>query len=466
MDYSWLPAVDRIIGQFINADGVYYQPHLLTSCARKVINDLRMQIASGDQSFISKEQVLSVAVEQTAALYAEYSKPSLRRVINATGVPLHTNLGRAVLAPEALAAIDDVAAGYCNLELDLTTGNRGSRYDHVTRLICELTGAEDAVVVNNNAAAVVLALNTLSEGGEAIASRGQLVEIGGSFRIPDIICKGGVTLREVGATNKTHLADYENAISERTRLLLTVHPSNFRISGYTESVSLAELVELGRKYSLPVLDDLGSGCIYPLAEVGIGEEPLVAEVVATGADIVTLSGDKLLGGPQAGIILGKKSYIAQVKKNPLLRALRIDKFTLAALEATLRIYLTGRPELQLPVITMLIASQELLRQRAEHLSVLLQACEGKYYNSEIIEGTTEAGGGSLPEVKFSGSMVAVLPLVLSADLLMAKMRENTPAIVGYIRENRVIFDPRTLIEGESEIVAAAVMRICSEAGKK
>ncbi len=466
MDCSWLPAVDRITGQFTKADNVYYQPRLLTDCARKVIDGLRQQITSGDISFNSKDEVLSVAVEQTAALYNGFCNPSLRRVINATGVALHTNLGRAVLAPEALAAIDDVAAGYCNLEFDLATGNRGSRYDHVSKLLCQLTGAEDAVVVNNNAAAIILALNTLGEGGEAIASRGQLVEIGSSFRISDIIGKGGVTLREVGATNKTRLSDYENAICEKTRLLLTVHPSNFHISGYTESVPLNELVELGRKHNLPVLNDLGSGCIYPLSAAISGREPLVSEVVATGVDLVTLSGDKLLGGPQAGIILGKKSYIGQIKKNQFLRALRIDKFTLAALEATLRIYLTGRPGQQLPVITMLTASTELLRQEAEHLTALLQAGEGKYYHCKIIEGITEAGGGSLPDVKFDGSMVAVLPLSLSADQLAAKLRENVPAIVGYIRDDRVIFDPRTLIAGEAKIVAVAVERICTEARER
>ncbi|MDO4733610.1 MAG: L-seryl-tRNA(Sec) selenium transferase, partial [Bacillota bacterium] len=364
MDYSWLPKVDKILlaAGALPAEllGAEYSVKIMTEAARSAIAQLREEISRGGVEYADKEQLFAAALEESLRRYRRLCSSSLRRVINATGVVLHTNLGRAVLAEEAIEAIKRVAGSYCNLELSLESGKRSSRYEHVCSLLQELCGAEDALVVNNNAGAVLLVLDALCRGGEAIVSRGQLVEIGGSFRVPEIMEKSGVRLREVGTTNKTHLSDYARAIGPETRLLLQVHPSNFKMYGFTESVSLEELVELGHSHGLPVMDDLGSGCLYPLAAEGIGDEPLISAALASGVDVLTFSGDKLLGGPQAGIILGKREYIRMIKENSLTRALRIDKFTLAALEATLRIYSQGRAREAIPTLSMITADRQKL----------------------------------------------------------------------------------------------------------
>ncbi|MCK5404226.1 MAG: L-seryl-tRNA(Sec) selenium transferase, partial [Desulfobulbaceae bacterium] len=346
-----IPKVDEFLGWIERHDHI---PSLVVKNAvRKVLDDIRCAILAGDRisnDDLSKDSLLLTyhqCVKQKMG-------PNFRRLINATGVVVHTNLGRSVLPESAMEAILQVGSRYSNLEFDLATGKRGSRYSLVEDLLCELTGAEAALVVNNNAAAVLLALETLAAGREVIVSRGQLVEIGGSFRIPDVMAKSGAGLVEVGATNRTHLKDYEAAITDQTALLLKVHTSNFKVIGFTSEVPLSELVELGAKYGLPVMEDLGSGSFMDLSRFGLVKEPTVGEVVKAGVDIVTFSGDKLLGGPQAGLILGKREIIDRVKKNPMNRALRIDKFTLAGLESVLRLYFDDETALRsVPTLAML-----------------------------------------------------------------------------------------------------------------
>ena len=361
MDYSMLPKVDRVLEETekqIKACRPFCSQKVLTEAVREAISFLRKNCAQEEN--LTKDILFARAVEYSLTEYYEKMQPSLRRVINATGVVLHTNLGRALLAPSAAKAVYDLAAGYCNLELNLKTGKRGSRYDHVRELLCTLTGAEEALVVNNNAAAVMVTLDTLAKGGEAIVSRGQLVEIGGSFRIPDIIESSDAVLKEVGSTNKTHLKDYEQAINETTSCLLQVHPSNYHITGFVEEVSTAELAKLAHAHNLPLVYDLGSGCLYPFAAQGVGREPLPPKIIADGADVLTFSGDKLLGGAQGGIIVGKKKYLVPIMKNQMLRALRVDKMTLGALEATLELYRDGR-EKEIPTVAMLTATGEELQ---------------------------------------------------------------------------------------------------------
>jgi len=433
---------------------------LLAEAAREAVDQLREEARGGGFNPPSKEIVLNLCLALTKCLYHRKQTPSLRRVINATGIVLHTNLGRAPMARAAADAIAEVAHGYSNLELDLDTGKRASRYDHVRDLLCRLTGAEDALVVNNNAAAVLLALDTLASGGEAIVSRGELVEIGGSFRIPDILEKTGVTLREVGCTNKTHLDDYRAAITDKTKLLLKVHPSNFAQVGFVEEVDLETLVALGRESETPVLYDLGSGCLYSLAEEGVGGEPMVPRVLASGVDVVCFSGDKLLGGPQAGIILGRRAYIEEMKQNHLTRALRIDKFTLAALEATLRLYVDPQKARQeIPTLEMILAPPEILRTRAEALAAIINQ-SGHLCRAEVRPGKSEVGGGSLPGLELDTSLVYVQTEENSAEELVSTLRTLAPPILAYIRDNHVILDPRTLQDGEEQQVAAQIIHLC------
>ena len=440
MDYAKLPKVDQVaarVSEQLPGGGVRV---LLTRAARQAVDALRQ---AGFPEEATREELYARAAEHALACYRTLARPSLRRVINATGVVLHTNLGRAPLAPEAARAAE-LAAGYCSLELDLEEGRRGSRYSHVAALIAELTGAEDALVVNNNAAAVLLVLDTLARGGEAVVSRGQLVEIGGSFRIPEVIERGGAVLREVGATNKTRLSDYENAIGEGTACLLQVHPSNFYMEGFVAEVSTAELSALAHAYNLPLIYDLGSGCLYPFFEKGVGREPLPARIIADGADVLTFSGDKLLGGPQAGIIAGRSVYLERLKKNPLIRALRIDKLTLAALEATLTLYRDGRAE-DLPVVRMLTEPEETLRRRAEALLNLLADCRA---DTALARRVSPVGGGSMPEVTLPTWVVEVTPEALGLDEFLRRLRTGEPAVLGYLHENRACFDVRTIQDGE------------------
>lgn len=466
MDLSMLPKVDKIL-LALEKEGL--NPPLLAESAKEAVERLReslTELNKGGQPVVSDRGLLfAQALTLTREIYRAKIRPSLKPVINATGVVLHTNLGRAPLAAEAVAAVGDIARGYCNLELALETGKRGSRYSHVVQLLKEITGAEDALVVNNNAAAVLLVLDTLAKRGEAIVSRGQLVEIGDSFRIPDIMKKSGVHLVEVGTTNRTRLSDYAEAISERTKMIMQVHPSNFRITGFHEAVKTADLVALARDRGLPVMDDLGAGCIFPLAARHIGEEPLVADVVGSGADIVTCSGDKLLGGPQAGIILGRRSYIEKIKKNPLTRALRVDKFTIAALEATLRIYRRGEAEQLIPTVAMLTAPLPQLAERAELLAALLrrQDPERQLFCVEVIRGNSETGGGSLPGVELPAYLLEITSPHLTAQRLMTALRRGDPPLMAYIREDKLMLDPRTMSDADLATAAALVAKYCAAA---
>ncbi len=450
MDYSLLPKVDKLYLAVEDRFPDKYSRTVITEAARAAIDELRRQQPEG-----SREELFETAFESTVRGCEDTLRPSLRPVINATGVVLHTNLGRSPLAREAMEAVC-AAAGYCNLEMDLSSGKRGSRYDHLTEQLCRLTGAEDALVVNNNAAAVLLVLDTLAAGGQVIVSRGQLVEIGGSFRIPEIMERSGAFLREVGTTNKTHLQDYVRAICEETSCIMQVHPSNFFMDGFVEEVPTKQLSELAHKNGLPFIYDLGSGCLYPLAREGIGTEPIPARLIADGVDILTFSGDKLLGGPQAGIIVGRKEYISAIKSNQLTRALRVDKFTVASLGATLNIYRDGRESRDIPGLAMIRAKREDLLPKAEKLTALLGRIEG--LDVKMIESVSQVGGGSLPGILLDTWVVEAVPETIKSAELLARMRSGDPSVLGYIHEDRARFDLRTISEDELETVAEAVRR--------
>ena len=390
-------------------------------------------------------------------------RPRLRSVLNATGVVIHTNMGRSVLAKAAREAVALAAAGYTNLELDLVTGERGSRHSLVEDLLCMVTGAEAGLVVNNNAAAVLLMLDSLCKGGEVIVSRGQLVEIGGSFRIPDVMERSGAILREVGTTNRCHLHDYSRAINEYTRALLRVHSSNYRIVGFFKEVSLPELVRLGRERKLPVIEDLGSGSLIDFSSFGLPGEPTVQSVIAEGADLVSFSGDKALGGPQAGIIVGKRAYIEQVRANPLHRALRIDKLSLAALEATLRLYCDPRMALaHIPTVAMLSCPPETLARRARSLAMRLRRALGQTARVFIAKNVSRAGGGAFPERDLPTSLVCLYPATCSAEELKRRLLRTIPPLMGRMEEGAFCLDPRTLDDKELPLVARAVRHALRE----
>ncbi|HEU4722570.1 MAG TPA: L-seryl-tRNA(Sec) selenium transferase, partial [Gemmatimonadaceae bacterium] len=387
-----------------------------------------------------------------ASRLTELARPSLRRVINATGVVLHTNLGRAPLPDVAIDAVAAIAGGYSNLELDLASGARGSRYTHCAALLRELTGAEDALVVNNCAAALVLALNTVAEGREAILSRGELVEIGGSFRVHDIMSKSGARLREVGATNRTHLADYERAIGPETGALLKVHRSNFAVRGFTAEASVPELAPLAAAHGLPIVHDLGSGLLIGLESIGLRGEPTAREAREAGATIVVMSGDKLLGGPQAGLIVGEARWLEAMRRNPLARSYRVDKLTLAALEATLALYREPERALrEIPTLALLGASCDALRARARALCETL-AQDG--VACAAIESTGSVGAGAFPDATLPGAAVA---LDGDAERWAARLRAGSPAVVGRIHEGRMQLDLRAVLERELPALARAVV---------
>jgi len=444
-----LPSVNDLATVVKNNSEEEYAFSLIIECSREVLNDLRQAVRDGKELSISEDFI----VEKAKALLKRKSLNSLRSVINATGIILHTNLGRALLGEKAKAAVRDILYGYSNLEVDLETGKRGSRYSHVEGLLTRITGAEGALVVNNNAAAVFLILQALAKEKEVIVSRGQLVEIGGSFRVPEILAASGASMVEVGTTNKTKLQDYENAITKETALLLKVHTSNYRILGFTEEVSIEEMSSLGREYDIPVVEDLGSGFLVNLKQFGITDEPTVQESITGGADIVSFSGDKLLGGPQAGIIVGKKKYIDIIKKNPLNRALRVDKMTIAALEATLLEYIYEENVLGVnPTLRMLTISNEALKQKAEALRSSMNSILSSLVEISIIESYSEAGGGSLPTTKLSTWVVALKPVKGSVNGLIEKLRVGVPAILARIENDRILFDVRTIQESEFDII--------------
>ncbi len=445
-----LPQVDELLkdeslGRFKRA--------IALKAVRLAIDRTRGEILKGRVRDFSRESILQEALR----IAGQLSGASLRRVINATGIVIHTNLGRAPLAEEALRAVVEVSRGYSNLEFDLRTGKRGKRYDHLRGLLRDITGAEDALVVNNNAAAVLLCLSALARGKEVVVSRGELVEIGGAFRVPDVMLQSGATLREVGTTNKTHLRDYEEAITEATALLLKVHRSNYRIIGFTQEVELEALVDLGRRHSIPVMFDLGSGSLVDLKAYGIHEEPQVQVVLKKGTDLVTFSGDKLLGGPQAGIILGRKDLIETISRHPLTRAVRIDKMTLAALEATLKIYLDPEEAMKkVPVLKALFTPLQSLKRRASRLKRLLKEDLPEAVELKVERDIAKAGGGSLPEIAFDTYVLTISGL--SAQRLHELLRSVDPPVVGRIREERYLLDMRTVSDDEVPLLKEAVKK--------
>jgi L-seryl-tRNA(Ser) seleniumtransferase len=461
-----LPSVDELV-QSVDAIGlvsVHGKP-VVTAAARAVLGRLREEIASGFLNGTGLHLALSGLKD---ALENELSRAlgySLRSVANATGVILHTNLGRAPLAHGAIEHISEIAATYSNLEFELGAGERGKRDVHLERLFRQLladAGIQSAstvatIVVNNNAAAVLLALNTLADGGEVIVSRGELVEIGGSFRIPEVMAKSGAILREVGTTNRTRASDYERAINDRTRLILRVHRSNFEIKGFTEQASTAELVALAHRANLPVLEDLGSGALMDLRSLGVGEEPSVLDSLRTGVGVVTYSGDKLLGGPQAGLISGRRELVTRMRSNSLFRALRVDKLTYAALEATLLAYLKRDLD-SIPTLRMMRLSKEEIGERSDAVAAQIRSAK---LQVEIIDGESVIGGGAAPSSVLPTRLLALNARGVSADELAARLRASDPPVIARVEDGRVLLDLRTVFPEQDHLIAEALRRIAS-----
>jgi len=421
---------------------------------RQAQDQLRQRILGGDETVCTDaDSVISMVLR----LLRQQNLPSLRRVINATGVILHTNLGRAPLCPEAAEAACSVAGNYSTLEYNCATGSRGSRYSHVENLLCRLCGTEAALVVNNNASAVLLVLGALAKGGEVVVSRGELVEIGGAFRVPDVMEQSGCTLREVGTTNKTHPADYTRVTGEQTRAYLKVHTSNYKIVGFTEEVPAEQLSQMAHDAGLPLLYDLGSGAMFDTAAYGLSE-PSVFDALRSGADVVSFSGDKLLGGPQAGIIVGKKEYIEKMRKHPLTRALRIDKMTLAALEATLRIYLDpDKAREKIPLLRMLSENTDTLRARARSLRRKLGSIAGA--DIRITDELGQVGGGSAPTEMLPSVALSIACDHMTESAMEQALRQRELPIIARIAKNRLIFDMRTVRDDELPLIAQALREI-------
>ncbi|MBI4460873.1 MAG: L-seryl-tRNA(Sec) selenium transferase [Acidobacteria bacterium] len=431
----------------------------LTQAIRETLAELREQIRDGgpreDAQFA--ESSLEARIREAVKRGLAYS---LQPVINATGVVLHTNLGRAPLAREALEHAAEVACQYSNLEFDLATGVRGRRDVHASRLLRELLGAEAALVVNNNAAAVLIALNTLAEGGEVIVSRGELIEIGGSFRIPEIMQKSGAILREVGTTNRTRISDYASAIGEKTKLLLRVHPSNFRIVGFTERPALSVIVELGHRSGIPVFEDLGSGCLTPMAEWGIRDEPPAAESIAAGVDLVSFSGDKMLGGPQAGILAGRKDRVDRVRRNPLFRALRVDKLTYAVLETTLQAYLVSQHG-RIPSLRMLQLSRQEIAHRAQRMLEACSGARGGPLQLELVDGESVVGGGAAPGQTLPTRLIALRHAHRSTAALEKQLLQGEPPVVARVEADTLLLDLRTVFPEQDTELARAILSLAS-----
>lgn len=451
-----LPKVDELLKEeIINTELKSNSRTIVVEALRETIDSYRFKILEGSVEKFSEEDILKNFKEKLE----EKKAPKLRKIINATGVIIHTNLGRSILSKEAVQGVINVAENYNNLEYDIAKGARGSRYAHVEEIIKKVTGAEAAMVVNNNAAAVLLALNTLCSGKEAIVSRGQLVEIGGSFRIPDVMAFSGAQLVEVGTTNRTHLYDYENNIKENTGVLLKVHTSNFKVLGFTEEVPIEELVELGNKNNIPVVEDIGSGVLIDFAKFGFIYEPTVQESIKKGIDVLTFSGDKMLGGPQAGIIVGKKIYIDAMKRNQLTRALRIDKMTLAALEATFKLYVDTEDAIKrIPVLNMLLTPKEFIKKKAQKLKRKLQVL-GDKFDIKIDEDNSMVGGGSMPTEKIPTYVIRVKSKEFTAEIMEKRLRLNKNTIIIRVYNGNVILDLRTIFEEDFDRIVEAFKSI-------
>jgi len=449
-----IPKVDDILkhGEWKKLIDTYPEG-VAKDALRTSLDELRLTIKEGKVTSILSLQDI---IEEVRKKVVESITPKLKRVINGTGVIIHTNLGRSLLAKSAINAITNAASHYINLEYDLTKGERGDRYEHCTFILKKLTGAESALVVNNNAGAVFLVLNTIAEGKEVIISRGELVEIGGSFRMPDVMKESGAILREVGTTNRTYKEDYERAIYENTGLIMKAHTSNFRIKGFTHETSIEEFVSIGKKHNIPTYYDTGSGLLFPLKEIGIHDEPSILEEMKKGLDVISFSGDKLLGAPQAGIILGEKAYINAMKKNPLTRALRPDKFTLAGLESTLLLYLDGETAKDnIPTLKMIYEDKHTLKRRAQRITnILKKGC--KNLSVSTVELYSEVGGGTLPDVSIPSFGVALKPHAISIDMLEERLRNMEVPIIGRIEKETILLDMRTILKDDELILISGI----------
>jgi L-seryl-tRNA(Ser) seleniumtransferase len=501
-DYTIIPSIDALRQRpAVRALEVQFGAAATLGALRAAASTVRAAIAGGDSSMATEEAVVARIETAADAHVRDAFRPSLEPVINATGVIVHTNLGRSPLAEPAIARVADVARGYSSLEYDLERGARGRRDVHAEALLCGLTGAEAAVVVNNNAAAAMIVLAALAAGREVIVSRGELVEIGGGFRVPDVMAQSGAVLREVGTTNKTRVADYAAAIGERTALILRVHPSNFRIEGFTERPRLTDLVTLGKKFNIPVAEDLGSGYLrcqrsvsavseqgqssvravseqgqrsaraVPEPPVGdmsagstsdghrmpLGLEPAVGDSVSAGVDVCCFSGDKLLGGPQAGIIVGRDAFVDRIRTHPLIRALRVDKMTYAALEATLAEYAAGRAAITVPVQRMLTMTADEIRVRADAIAAAIG--RGRGWRAQVIAGVSAVGGGSAPGVELPTWLVAIAKETMSPDALEEQLRRLAPPVVARIERDTVLLDPRTVLPAQDAVLLALIQAL-------
>ena len=461
-----LPSVDEVLKEGRAKAWMERFPRVLVLDAVRSAIDARrkaiLRAAEKDAAARIDDALVSLpgVLNHAESLLAELSEPSLKGVINATGVVVHTNLGRSVLSEKSIQRVAEAARSYSNLEYDIPAGERGKRHVHVEGILKRLTGVEAATAVNNNAAAVLLCLNTIARGKEVIVSRGELVEIGGSFRVPEVMERSGAKLREVGATNKTHLKDYEKVINENTGLLLKVHTSNYKIVGFTREVSPEDLVKLGKKHNLPVMWDLGSGSFVDLSTYGAGSEPTVQQAVHSGVDVLTFSGDKLLGGPQAGMILGKKVWLDQIRSNPLARALRIDKLTLAALDATLGQYLDLEKAVRdIPTLWMLTQPLSEIERKAVLLSSRIRELGDRELTTIIQDDTSQSGGGALPTGVFPTRTVCLRHERLSANKIESALRINKPHVISRIKEGMVVLDPRTLNDEEIGKIVEALKQL-------
>ncbi len=452
-----IPSVDKLLSEpLFLLLLTKYSDEILKRTIRIALDNLRKEVLTGsasEEDFTAE----SLAHRTEAVLNARIGR-RLTTVINATGVVVHTNLGRSPLSQRVAERIVQAAVSYSNLEYNLDLGRRGERNSHLRQIMLELTGAESVLSVNNNAAAVLLALDALAKGSEVIVSRGELIEIGGSFRIPDVMARSGAILREVGTTNRTHPRDYVDAINDNTALILKVHTSNYRIVGFTKEVELDEMVAIGRDHGIPSMIDLGSGCLMDLSPYGLTDEPTVQQILASGVDVVSFSGDKLLGGPQAGILAGRFEYIEKMRTNPLARALRMDKLTLAALEATLEEYVTAAgPAAGIPTLAMIAKSPEELHHAAEGLAQALTETLGQEAAISIESGVGRVGGGALPLGDLPGPRVAIHPRNVSAARLEKELRSGRPPVIALVKEDSVLLDPRTLLHDQHSLIPNLVL---------
>ncbi len=450
-----LPSVEKLLDQagFRKLETEFGRDPLVDA-TRSALAGLRDAVRDAQIDQDGFDRVLASMESSIRNQLAMASAPSLVSLINATGIIVHTNLGRAPLSPSAIAAVGRVASSYNNLEYDLTTGKRGRREQHAVRPLERLFPGYDALVVNNNAAAVLLALNSFAVSKEVLVSRGELVEIGGSFRIPDILERSGARLREVGTTNKTRIKDYQAAFGPETALILRVHPSNFRIVGFTESASTEELVAMGKERGVPVVEDFGSGNLLALGSYGLPNEPTVETSLAAGVDLITFSGDKLLGGPQAGILVGRAESVKKCRENPLARALRVDKLTYAALEATLAAFVQGNAAKDIPVLKMLSTPASEVRSRGRRLAKSLDDVKG--LELSLLDGSSKVGGGSAPEAEIPTSLVGVRAKNLSAQAILDRLRSHDPPVIARIADDQVLLDLRTVLPEEEDTLTSAL----------